>query len=1226
MSPGRALALAILLLATSILSAADAAQAGRIVLREDFSEPAVRALPSGLVAIEAEGCATLAQPGLPLLPARGVVVVIPPGETLDRVTASPGGARALPGTLRLGWGQTPQPTSVLGPVSPTEPDPSVYGSSADYPPSHAILVTEQIAWGHRLAFVRVMPVTWNPSTGQARWHPSVEITVETRPLDPAAAEGQARMVRRTPEVLARLTSLVTNDEGLATYQDPPARHGTWGRVEPDDYPYVIITSEAHRAWFGEIAAYESSRGLRARIVTCEEIDASYAGIDLPERIRAFVIDAYANWGTEYVLLGGDVDVVPVRNLYVDAGGTIDQFPGDCYYEALDGNWNADGDELWGEWDEFDLAGELAVGRVTAHDPAQLAAWFRKNRMYAEEPVVSEVQKALFLGERMDDVPTYACGYMDRVKDYSCDFGYCTSGYPNTFTKGMLCDSDGYGWTGMDAIQAFNQGFMSSHHLGHANTTYTMKFSNPDIVYFTNDGVSHSFTFISTQGCYSNNFDAVGTDAIAEVLVLDDNAASAFLGNTRYGWYCPGWYTGPSQHYDRELVDARYGEGIATIGNMNVDSKTDNIWQIDPWNLWCHYELCILGDPAMPQWSRLAGDLHVEHAGTYVMGQGAYTVRVTAGGLPLRDASVAIWSDDLSVNVHGMTDAQGYVNLTPDPAYPAPMHVKAVKTDYLPGTGVIEVDPGAQPWLVWHATVLDDDGEAPSMGDGDGQADLGESIQMMIGLENIGHLAAEGVTAAIACEDPLVAIGDAAAAYGAIPAGATGSNQDDFIVSVLHGIADGQTVGFTIDAENAQGQQWHERFEIVLHRPILSLQSWWIDDTGIGDGQGDIDPGEQFRVRMVLANSGSDAARDYGATLASASPWIEILDGASGAPSVPAGGVAELAPPFRAALAPDTPTEGFVDFSMNGQTWCGQTFAADIRVRIASYYESIFEDDAGWTAGGAGDDATQGAWTRVDPLGTYRFGAPVQPEDDHSEDGIACFVTGQGTPGQNANLSDVDGGRTTLRSPAIDLRWAVDPRLVYWRWYTNNQGSFPGQDTWTVEISDDDGATWVTLESTNSSENSWRRMEFRLLDYIEQTDRVRIRFIASDYGYDSLVEAAVDDVSIESLPRDPAAADGWPGAVRFGLDPIVPNPCNASAGGARVRLSIPQAGRVTLGVYDVRGALVRAIMDAPVGGAGVVDLIFDGRDAHGRALPSGMYFVKLHGPGGGTAIRQVAIVR
>jgi hypothetical protein len=176
----------------------------------------------------------------------------------------------------------------------------------------------------------------------------------------------------------------------------------------------------------------------------------------------------------------------------------------------------------------------------------------------------------------------------------------------------------------------------------------------------------------------------------------------------------------------------------------------------------------------------------------------------------------------------------------------------------------------------------------------------------------------------------------------------------------------------------------------------------------------------------------------------------------------------------------------------------------------------FESQAGWSVGAAGDDATAGLWVRGDP-----FGTDAQPEDDHSDTGSQCFFTGQGVFGSGSNTAaDVDGGTTTLVSPVYDLSGG-DAEVSYWRWYSNAEGASPGTDVFVVEISN--GGAWTVAETVGPSgaetEGGWIFHKFNVSDIVTPSANVRLRFVASDEGSASVVEAAVDDVRVRRLLCD-----------------------------------------------------------------------------------------------------------
>ncbi len=68
----------------------------------------------------------------------------------------------------------------------------------------------------------------------------------------------------------------------------------------------------------------------------------------------------------------------------------------------------------------------------------------------------------------------------------------------------------------------------------------------------------------------------------------------------------------------------------------------------------------------------------------------------------------------------------------------------------------------------------------------------------------------------------------------------------------------------------------------------------------------------------------------------------------------------------------------------------------------------------------------------------------------------------------------------------------------------------------------------------------------------------------------------------------------------------PNPFNPST---TIPFEISNSGRVILRVYDARGALVRTLRDEAVS-AGIHKIVWDGRDAAGVQVATGVYFVRL----------------
>lgn len=189
-----------------------------------------------------------------------------------------------------------------------------------------------------------------------------------------------------------------------------------------------------------------------------------------------------------------------------------------------------------------------------------------------------------------------------------------------------------------------------------------------------------------------------------------------------------------------------------------------------------------------------------------------------------------------------------------------------------------------------------------------------------------------------------------------------------------------------------------------------------------------------------------------------------------------------------------------------------TYDAQAAIGVDIALSDTLETNTGWVVGNAGDNATTGIWVRANPVGTA-----AQPEDDHTPaPGVNCFITANGAAGGGAGDADVDGGTTTLTSPNLDASGGGEARIVYHRWYSNNTGSAPNEDSMPVQISNNGGSTWTQLELVTENAGSWVEKSFRIADFVPPTNQVKLRFIARDLISGSVVEAGVDDVRIEFL--------------------------------------------------------------------------------------------------------------
>lgn len=211
-------------------------------------------------------------------------------------------------------------------------------------------------------------------------------------------------------------------------------------------------------------------------------------------------------------------------------------------------------------------------------------------------------------------------------------------------------------------------------------------------------------------------------------------------------------------------------------------------------------------------------------------------------------------------------------------------------------------------------------------------------------------------------------------------------------------------------------------------------------------------------------------------------------------------------------------EYFISFDLqSGTTVTAPSGALNTFIALAADQVDLddlydFESPVGFSVGAPGDNATTGVWVRVNPNGTA-----AQPENDNSTSGTIAWVTGQGTPGGGLGDNDVDGGTTSLVSNQIDLSSTESATISYARWYSNNTGASPNADVFEVFVSDDDGQNYVLVETVGpagaGTSGGWIETGFNVGDFVALTSTVRVKFVASDLGAGSIVEAGIDDVRI-----------------------------------------------------------------------------------------------------------------
>ena len=656
--------------------------------------------------------------------------------------------------------------------------------------------------------------------------------------------------------------------------------------------YLILTAEAYLEAVEPLVAWKRAKGFDVQVVTTDTTGGTRA------QIQAWLREIYQSWETppEYLLLVGDVDDIPTW----DFSGN----PTDHPYTLMDeGDWLPD----------------LFLGRLSVENVYEAQTVINKTVNYERNPddgtnpdwyrrflgvagnagSVTPVNTVEFCAEQLEGM-----GFEHAWDSYDPGTPWNLMNLHGVYSPPLSAQD-----VTVPMITELIDGGVGL--VVYRGWAYGVKGWEPP--YFITDnipGLSNGamtpivMSFVCLNGDYSVNsggdvvcFGEVWTRAGTPT---EPRGAVAFIGNGEH-WSHTRYNDAMAIAYYERITDP----AITTLGGLAVAGKLrfmdyfphqlDETGNEESVEFYVHiYNL--LGDPELNFWRAVPTALDVSHDGVIPAGANRLTLDVNEdGGGVLSGARVGVVQGDRLLGC-AFSGADGAVEVLFDDVVAAEGDLTLTVThpDRIPYQGSITPDD-SEAFLAATAFSLDD-----TAGNGDGLANPGETLDLLLTLSNGGGQAATGVSATLlvpaGVTPPAGPVG-----FPDIPAGGSAAALAAYTITLDPLYEDGRLPVFGVTTSHAAGLN-SSAFQLGVAGPAPTVTA-----TAFG-APGNLAPGQSVELVVTMLNAGSVDAMNLSATLVLQNPALGTVvdaDGSWGALAVD-GSADNAGDPFVLQLSADVP--------------------------------------------------------------------------------------------------------------------------------------------------------------------------------------------------------------------------------------------------------------------------------------------------------------------------------
>lgn len=893
--------------------------------------------------------------GKPRVPIKYVRYVLPENVGITGINVTSGNSTIINESYYLYPAQKEVPM-YIDPVF-SEPDRDAYSSNSPYPGIFAEIVGDCYYQGYHVVTVRVCPVQYTPGELTLEYYPNITISISYNTI--SFTNTGAQSLRRFNVIKSIIQSMVANPDDVNNYNGGVAQVVDNGNPEenksmplytgpvPD---YIIITSRdadngGLNTQFERLAEWKKKKGIPVLMAYTEEIAGNYQGVDLQEKIRNYLKEMRLMWGSGlYVLLGGDINIIPARKGTKDNGIHItDMYYSDVWKASITNyNWNPNGDDKFGYTTSsdgetgIDLSADNIIGRAPVENAIEAQIFVDKVIGYEHLTNVTShdyVNNVLLIGAHQFNyndftgqmygtsiynmfLPTIIKNHTWRIfDDYTTSTSY--PGDEELTNVGVInnLNNNGnapYGY--QHIITHYDHG--NPYTIGTSDRRKGQVITGLDMSSLTN---LNYYQIMLTLACQPNDF---SKDCFGEDYMNNPNGgAVAFIGNTGFGHtdLYEGYSFFKSVYNYNNL--SPYGYTLGNAFSAARDAQTG----------FARKHLTLLGDPEMPIWTTTPSTMSLVSQ-SFSNNQ----VNVTVSGLTTGVmVTICIWKENEvfafeTIEATGSQVSAVFNNVNPNTN--GDIKVTATAHNYLPLESTISVSI-TDKHLYAVAQIFNDDNISPSIGNNDGKPDAGETIELYVTLRNSGTVQAQNVQATLTCESTncsnYIPSITGTATFPSISGGQSQIANSPFLFTIDESTPSMQHLKYKLSITADGGYTATDEFYFDVYSPEIFDMNKYIVTTTDGDKIPEANETVYFNIQ--LGNNGNAVATNINTSLSTTDPDIQSYDNSQHSYPLINEYDNEVASSNFSCIISPTYSGGALDFNINTTNQFGKSWTASFNL-------------------------------------------------------------------------------------------------------------------------------------------------------------------------------------------------------------------------------------------------------------------------------------------------------